>query len=137
MQVVLADYVASFPMGILPQERTTTQRLKIQVVVDCADPGRVAEQLQATYDYAPILQTLAQLQGERLDLLETLCERVAEVAFANPLPWRVTVRVDKLDLLPGDAVIGLTRVLHRCNGAFEGAASSSSSTSQQPLPSAN
>lgn len=121
MKVHLEHYVAPFWIGILPHEREASQSLRLTITVTCYDPGPVAEHLDRSFDYRALLDVLASLQTRHIDLLETLTEDIAMACFdASPLVQSLTLRVDKLDLLPDPATIGIERTLDRAFAAQPG-----------------
>ena len=80
----------------------TRQRLRFNVVVEVRP---VTEPLEDDVDrilsYDRITEAIAaELAAERLNLLETLAERVAERILAEPQAMRVFIRIEKLDVGP-------------------------------------
>ncbi|HYN29272.1 MAG TPA: 2-amino-4-hydroxy-6-hydroxymethyldihydropteridine diphosphokinase [Dermatophilaceae bacterium] len=83
--------------GVLDHERRDGQEFAVDVelVVDLARAGR-SDDLAHTVNYAEVAaDVLARIEGEPVDLVETLAELVAQDALARPLIEAVTVTVHK------------------------------------------
>ena len=90
--------------GSRPEERTLGQRfvVDLEMGVDLAEAGR-SDDLSRTVDYGELYrETRAVLEGEPLNLIEAVAERVAEKALAHERILSVRVRVRK----PGVAIAG-------------------------------
>lgn len=83
--------------GVYAFERERGQLFTVDAVleVDTA-PAAAADDLALTVNYADLAQRLhAVLSGEPVDLLETLCQRLADVCLADPLVGAVDITVHK------------------------------------------
>lgn len=94
-------------IGVLPDERTRTQPLVVDValVLDVRDAA-AGDDLAATIDYAALADAVREVLVEgRFLLVETAAERVAarSLAFGAPRARAVRVRVEKPDALGGAA----------------------------------
>ena len=101
-RISLRDHVVEADIGAFQKERGHKQRLRFNVVVEVRP---VTEPLEDDVDrilsYDRITEAIdAELAAERLNLLETLAERVAERVLAEPAAMRVFVRIEKLDIGP-------------------------------------
>jgi dihydroneopterin aldolase len=101
-RISLRDHVVEADIGAFQQERGHKQRLRFNVVVEVRP---VTEPLDDDVDrilsYDRITESIAaELAAERLNLLETLAERVAERILAEPAAMRVFIRIEKLDIGP-------------------------------------
>jgi 7,8-dihydroneopterin aldolase/epimerase/oxygenase len=101
-RISLRDHVVEADIGAFQKERGHKQRLRFNVVVEVRP---VTEPLEDDVDrilsYDRITEAIdAELSAERLNLLETLAERVAERILAEPAAMRVFVRIEKLDIGP-------------------------------------
>ncbi|HMO72923.1 MAG TPA: dihydroneopterin aldolase [Paracoccaceae bacterium] len=101
-RILLSDHVAWAEIGAFQQERDHRQRLRFDVVVEVAPPeAPLADDVDRILSYDRITEAIeAELAAERLNLLETLAERLAERILASPQAMRVFVRIGKLDLGP-------------------------------------
>jgi dihydroneopterin aldolase len=83
--------------GVLPHERREGQVFVVDVEL-CLDlaPAATTDQLDLTVDYSAIAEaTLALIEGEPCDLIETLAERVAAAALSHGQVEEVRVTVHK------------------------------------------
>jgi 7,8-dihydroneopterin aldolase/epimerase/oxygenase len=101
-RISLRDHLVEADIGAFQQERGHKQRLRFNVVVEVRP---VVEPLEDDVDrilsYDRITESIAaELAAERLNLLETLAERVAERILAEPAAMRVFLRIEKLDVGP-------------------------------------
>lgn len=101
-RISLRDHLVEADIGAFQKERGHKQRLRFNVVVEVRP---VTEPLEDDVDrilsYDRITESIAaELAAERLNLLETLAERVAERILAEPAAMRVFIRIEKLDVGP-------------------------------------
>jgi 7,8-dihydroneopterin aldolase/epimerase/oxygenase len=101
-RISLRDHVVEADIGAFQKERGHKQRLRFNVVVEVRP---VTEPLDDDVDrilsYDRITEAIAsELAAERLNLLETLAERVAERILSEPAAMRVFIRIEKLDIGP-------------------------------------
>jgi dihydroneopterin aldolase len=101
-RISLRDHIVEADIGAFQQERGHRQRLRFNVVVEVRP---VTEPLMDDVDrilsYDRITEAIAaELAAERLNLLETLAERVADRILLEPAAMRVFIRIEKLDIGP-------------------------------------
>lgn len=110
-RISLRDHVVEVEIGAFQQERGTTQRIQFNIVVEVrplTDP--VEDDVDRILSYDRVTEAIAhELAAERLNLLETLAERVAERILAEPQAMRVFVRIEKLDRGPGALGVEIVR----------------------------
>lgn len=101
-RISLRDHVVEVDIGAFQSERGALQRIRFNVVVEVApidDP--FADDVDTILSYDRITDAIAgELAEERLNLLETLAERVADRILLEPQAMRVFVRIEKLDRGP-------------------------------------
>jgi 7,8-dihydroneopterin aldolase/epimerase/oxygenase len=108
--IYIDNLVTLLPVGVLPHEQKSKQRVRFNLEVLCNDPGLCEDELSRTFNYATLLHEVETMaEGQQIALLETLCERLAAVALKHGAVKQIKVRVDKLDLLPDGATVGLCR----------------------------
>jgi 7,8-dihydroneopterin aldolase/epimerase/oxygenase len=80
-------------IGAFQAERGTTQRVRFDVVVEVRPhPEPLQDDVDRILSYDRITEAIAaELAAERLNLLETLAERVAERILAEPQAMRAFV----------------------------------------------
>ncbi|MBS9718876.1 dihydroneopterin aldolase [Pseudohalocynthiibacter aestuariivivens] len=110
-RISLRDHIVDVEIGAFQAERGTTQRLKFNIVVEVrpySDP--LDDDVDRILSYDTIAEAIAtELSDERLNLLETLAERVAERILHEPRAMRVFVRIEKLDRGPGALGVEIVR----------------------------
>jgi len=110
-RISLRDHVVEVEIGAFQAERGATQRVRFNVVVEVrAHPAPLDDDVDRVLSYDSITEAIAaELSSERLNLLETLAERVAERILAEPQAMRAFVRVEKLDRGPGALGVEIVR----------------------------
>jgi len=110
-RIALRDHVVEADIGAFQQERGNRQRLRFNVVVETRPhPAPLDDDVDRILSYDRITEAIAaELAAERLNLLETLAERVAERILAEPQAMRAFVRVEKLDRGPGALGVEIVR----------------------------
>lgn len=110
-RISLRDHIVDVEIGAFQQERGTRQRIQFNVVVEVRpQPQPLDDDVDKILSYDRITEAIAaELAAERLNLLETLAERVAERILAEPQAMRAFVRVEKLDRGPGKLGVEIAR----------------------------
>ena len=101
-RIFLRDYVVEVEIGAFAQERGRRQRVRFEVaaeVAPAADP--LDDDVDRILSYDRLVEAIeAELRAGRINLLETLAERVARRILARPLAERVRLRIEKIDRGP-------------------------------------
>lgn len=110
-RISLRDHIVEADIGAFQQERGQKQRLLFNVVVEVRPhPAPLDDDVDRILSYDRITEAIAsELAAERLNLLETLAERVGERILAEPQAMRVFVRIEKLDRGPGALGVEIVR----------------------------
>ena len=110
-RISLRDYVVEVEIGAFQAERGATQRVRFNVVVEVRpNPAPLDDDVDRVLSYDAITEAIhAELSSERLNLLETLAERIAEHILLEPQAMRVFVRIEKLDRGPGALGVEIVR----------------------------
>lgn len=101
-RISLRDHVVDVDIGAFQKERGQKQRVMFNVVVEVRPVAQpLNDDVDRILSYDRITEAIAaELAAERLNLLETLAERLAERILAEPQAMRVFVRIEKLDIGP-------------------------------------
>ena len=101
-RISLRDHVVEAEIGAFQKERGIKQRLRFNVVVEVRPaPAPLEDDVDRILSYDRITESIAaELADERLNLLETLAERLAERILAEPQAMRAFIRIEKLDVGP-------------------------------------
>lgn len=110
-RISLRDHIVEADIGAFQQERGRSQRLRFNVVVEVRPhPAPLEDDVDRILSYDRITEAIAaELSEERLNLLETLAEKVAERVLAEPQAMRAFVRIEKLDRGPGALGVEIVR----------------------------
>ncbi len=114
-RISLRDHIREVDIGAFQAERGTTQRICFNIVVEVrlpetSEPGGLDDDVDRIMSYDTITEAIdRELSAERLNLLETLAERVAEDILIDPRAARVFVRIEKLDRGPGALGVEIVR----------------------------
>jgi len=110
-RISVRDHVTEVEIGAFQSERGSLQRLRFNVVVEVArEAGPLDDDVDRILSYDRITEAIeAELSAERLNLLETLAERIALRILHEPRAARVFVRIEKLDRGPGALGVEIVR----------------------------
>lgn len=110
-RISLRDHIAEVEIGAFQKERGKTQRICFNIVVEVRPlDRRVDDDVDRILSYDKVSEAIAaELAAERLNLLETLAERIAERILLEPQAERVFVRIEKLDRGPGALGVEIVR----------------------------
>ncbi|MFP7673527.1 dihydroneopterin aldolase [Marivita sp. S0852] len=110
-RISLRDHIVEVEIGAFQAERGTTQRICFNIVVEVqAIIGQIDDDVDRILSYDRVTEAIAaELAAERLNLLETLAERIAERILLEPQALRAFVRIEKLDRGPGALGVEIVR----------------------------
>jgi dihydroneopterin aldolase len=110
-RVFIHDLVLDVEIGVYTHEKGVTQRVRFSVDVDVL-PATIAldDDIARAFDYDTIIQGIKDIIAQgRINLVETLAERIAEHCLAHPRASSVLVKIEKLDKEPGAVGIEIVR----------------------------
>jgi 7,8-dihydroneopterin aldolase/epimerase/oxygenase len=121
-RISLRDHIVDVEIGAFQAERGVTQRICFNVVVEVQPlTDAIDDDVDRILSYDRVTEAIAyELAAERLNLLETLAERVAERILLEPQAMRVFVRIEKLDRGPGALGVEIVRAKGSGSAAREG-----------------
>ncbi len=110
-RISVRDHTVDVEIGAFQAERGTTQRICFNVVVEVSPLTDVIDDdVDRILSYDKVTEAIeAALSEERLNLLETLADRVAERILWEPQAIRTFVRIEKLDRGPGALGVEIVR----------------------------
>lgn len=110
-RISVRDHTVEVEIGAFQAERGVTQRICFNIVVEVQPlRGPIEDDVDRILSYDRVTEAIqAELAVERLALLETLAERVAERILLEPQAMRVFVRIEKLDRGPGALGVEIVR----------------------------
>ncbi|MBV2358273.1 dihydroneopterin aldolase [Thalassococcus sp. CAU 1522] len=110
-RISLRDHIVEVEIGAFQAERGTTQRVRFNVVVEVRPfSSPLDDDVDRILSYDRVTEAIAiELDAERVNLLETLAERIAERILLEPQAMRAFVRIEKLDRGPGALGVEIVR----------------------------
>jgi dihydroneopterin aldolase len=107
--VFVRDLVLAAAIGVWAHEKGRSQRIRVNIDLGVEEPEMpAADRLEAVVCYDQLSRTVRALAaGEHVHLIETLAERIAQAALADARILQVRVRVEKLDVYPDAASVGV------------------------------
>ena len=118
-RISVRDHIVDVEIGAFQAERGVTQRISFNIVVEVSPlTGPIDDDVDRILSYDKVTEAIAlELADERLNLLETLAENVADRILLEPQAMRTFVRIEKLDR--GAGALGVEIVRARGDAAVE------------------
>jgi len=113
--IFVRDLVLPCRIGIHAEEHNGKQRVRFSVDI-AVDHGATRDRRGPVVDYDSIIAAIQTVVDEgHINLMETLAERVAAACMDLRDARRVSVRVEKLDRVPGASLgVEITRDADSC-----------------------
>ena len=110
-RISLRDHIVDVEIGAFQSERGSKQRVCFNVVVEVKSfQCKIDDDVDRILSYDKVTEAITvELNVERLNLLETLAERIADRILVEPQAIRVFVRIEKLDRGPGALGVEIVR----------------------------
>jgi len=106
--VLIRDLVLKVAIGVFEHERTATQRVRFNIELGVPDVSPQHDSIQEVVRYDTIIAAIRTLVAAgHVNLVETLAERVAAQCLAQQGVLWTKVRVEKLDIAPDAAAVGV------------------------------
>ncbi|REJ64430.1 MAG: dihydroneopterin aldolase, partial [Proteobacteria bacterium] len=98
-RISLRDHIVEVEIGAFQLERGVTQRVSFNIVVEVQPIEQpILDDVDRILSYDRLTEAIAiELGAERLNLLETLAQRIADRILLEPQAIRVFIRIEKLD----------------------------------------
>lgn len=112
-RLIIRDLRLDMGIGVYDFEKTAPQPVLINLLVDVAPPADwQADAYENVVCYATIVEGIRALAARgHVQLVETLAEQIAGLVLATKGVLAVTVRVEKTDIMPDAAAVGIE--IHR------------------------
>ncbi|CUH41085.1 Dihydroneopterin aldolase [Jannaschia seosinensis] len=113
-RISLREHVREVEIGAFQAERGVTQRIRFDIVAEVSpdEAGAAMDDVDDILSYDTLTDAIeVELAAERINLLETLAERIAARILRNERAARVFVRIEKLDR--GPHILGVEIVRSR------------------------
>ena len=108
-RILINDLRLDCRIGVHVHERLAPQRVRINVALEVRNGIRhEADDIAGVVSYEGILAGIKALAGgDHINLVETLAERIADICLADARALCARVKVEKLDIEPNAAGIGI------------------------------
>lgn len=103
------DLVLAASIGVYEHEHRRPQRIRINMDLAIEEAGPLsADSIEAVVSYEPFVLVARDIVAAgHIQLVETLAERLAEECLSDRRVLSVRVRVEKLDVFPDAAAVGV------------------------------
>ena len=110
-RISLRDHIVDVEIGAFQSERGNKQRVCFNIVVEVKPfQNKLKDDVDRILSYDKVTEAITtELSVERLNLLETLADRIADRILSEPQAIRVFVRIEKLDRGPGALGVEIVR----------------------------
>jgi len=110
-RISLRDHIVDVEIGAFQSERGNKQRVCFNIVVEVKPfQNKLEDDVDRILSYDKVTEAITtELSVERLNLLETLADRIADRFLSEPQAIRVFVRIEKLDRGPGALGVEIVR----------------------------
>lgn len=108
-RIFVRDLVLMCHIGAYPEERLKTQRVRFNLDILVQGPeGPIDDDLAKVLSYDTIIADIRELTSRgHINLVETLAAEIADICLADPRVAEVRVTVEKLDVEPAAAGVGV------------------------------
>ncbi|WP_425450342.1 dihydroneopterin aldolase [Virgifigura deserti] len=108
-KIFVKDLVLSCSIGVYPQERLAPQRVRINVAMHVGEPDApLNDEIDNVVSYDTVVTAIKALIGRgHINLVETLADEIAAICLADRRVMEVKVTVEKLDIEPDAAAVGV------------------------------
>ena len=108
-ELVVRDLELDCRIGVYEHEKRRSQRIRVNIRALVGLPGRPrADDLGEVVSYDHLVNGVRALaSGEHVELVETLAVRILDLCFVEPRITRASVLVEKLDVVPEAAGVGI------------------------------
>ncbi|NQX79012.1 MAG: dihydroneopterin aldolase [Hyphomicrobiaceae bacterium] len=99
-----------FYIGVLAEEKSRRQLVIINIWMKLTyDAPHVSDDISSYVSYAELIERIKLLseEGQHIDLVETLAEKISNLAFLDSRITKVVVSVDKPDIIPEAESVGV------------------------------
>ena len=110
-RISLRDHIVDVEIGAFQSERGNKQRVCFNIVVEVKPfQNKLEDDVDRILSYDKVTEAITtELSVERLNLLETLADRISDRILSEPQAIRVFFRIEKLDRGPGALGVEIVR----------------------------
>ena len=110
-KIFVSDFLKEVEIGAFQSERGCTQRIKFNVCLELKALNiQLDDNVDKVLSYEVITDAInVELSSQRFNLLETLAEKVADRCLLESRVTRATIKIEKLDRIPGSLGVCISR----------------------------
>lgn len=108
-RIRIIDLVLPAWIGIYDSEKEAPQRIRVNIELEINDGGEpFDDDIAKVVSYETVVNGIKAILAEgHINLVETLAERIAALCLGDPRVARARVGVDKPDIMPEAASVGI------------------------------
>jgi dihydroneopterin aldolase len=107
-RMFLSDLELIASVGVHAHEKIRPQRIRVSVELRVRQRPAAPDSLESVLSYADVVDAIRRIVAEgHVHLIETLAERIAAASLADDRVASVMVRVEKPDVFPDAATVGI------------------------------
>ena len=110
-RISVRDYIVDVEIGAFKVEQGIKQKIKVNVVLEILPHNAFeSDNVDKVISYDSLVESIdLQFEVERVNLLETVAERIAQSCLEDIRAVRVFVRIEKLEKIPGGLGVEIVR----------------------------
>ena len=110
-RISVRDYIVDVEIGAFKVEQGIKQKIKVNVVLEILPHNAFeSDNVDKVISYDSLVDSIdRQFEVERVNLLETVAERIAQSCLEDIRAVRVFVRIEKLEKIPGGLGVEIVR----------------------------
>ncbi len=114
-RIFLRDLVVRLSIGVHEHEHRRPQQVRINVELTVRHPGPgFPDEIAAVLSYEGLVEGIRGVARDgHIKLIETLAERIGELCLEDPRVSTAEVRVEKLEVFPDAASVGVIMLKSR------------------------
>lgn len=107
-RLFIRDLTLLAQIGVWRHEHGRRQRVRISIEMEVRETPIVDDRLDGVVNYASIVEAVREeVAAGHVRLIETLAERIAARCFADSRVRKARIQVEKLDVFPDAASVGV------------------------------
>ena len=108
-RMFLSDLEMIASVGVHPQEKIRPQRIRVSIELRVRPrPPGAPDKLESVLSYEDVANAIREIVAEgHVHRIETLAERIAEACLSHEEVGWVQVRIEKPDIFPDIATVGV------------------------------
>lgn len=108
-KILIEELELSMFIGVLPEEKTSKQRVIIDLEISLEPKSNYGDDIANTVSYADVIDGVEKLAASKhFCLVETLAEEIVTECFKKPLVNKVTVSIKKPDIIKQAKAVGFS-----------------------------